>query len=292
MQIALADLVIYALVFLAIAFAFAARKLTQALFGALIHALQAIPVIGNKLASPFQAIETAITNACYSIEHGADELAGATWHRTASLLNWTWRELRSHAGALVAIATPVGALIALYHGIRALVHRLTHVAHGVSGGIKRLERKFHGIEHRVKTLEHEFSVGIGDDVLPRIRSLDRELTNLENRVIPGVRDLAGEAEADAQAALKRVEAIPFPTSVKTWAEAIAVGLGALGLDWLRCSSNPFNRNPKACNLWSELSQLLGVAFIAAELASLEELIKVAQIVTEDVVKGAETLLKV
>ena len=159
MVVALPELIFYALLFFVLAFAFASKKLTQAIFSPLIAFLRAVPAIGNALAAPFEFIERSITDACGSLEAGCDKLMGAAWHETARLLDSTWKELRTHAAAILNIATPLGLVIAAYHAIRSLVHELTRAAHGVNAIVKTLTREYHGIDQRVRELEREIARG-------------------------------------------------------------------------------------------------------------------------------------
>lgn len=287
--VALADVLIYALIFLTLALAFASRKLTQALLGGLIAALQAIPVIGGKLASPLKAVESAIVEACYSIENGADKLAGATWHVTARLLNWTWRELKAHAAALAAIAPGVGTALTLYHGIRNLVHRLERIAHVATHGIKTLEREYHGIEHRVKTLERDITKGIGHDLRIQVAGLETEVTHLENKVIPKIRSIANTAEADVTSLESWVKNNALIVGTTALAGAIAAALSSLGLGWLRCESNPFNNNKNACGLWGDLASVLAAVGIFGLAIDFRDIVKASVELVGDGTQAIESL---
>lgn len=289
---AVVDLTVLALMLVALALALIAKKLIHAILGGLISALQAIPLIGGKLASPLEAAESAITNAMGGVVGGIEKGIGKSWHLQARLMDWLWREIRSHGAALLAITTPLGAILETYRGIRSLVHHLTHSNSLRASQVKHLTRELHGIEHRLKHLEHDVAKGIGDDVLPRIKSLDREVHKVTHETIPAIR-----AAEDADAiSIGRLwdwvrQHVAMPGSA-AFTRAVAVALSALGLGWLRCNSNPFNNNRNACGLWGDLAHLLEIAAIPLEIASIYELIGVAQTVAEDVTKGVEALLDV
>lgn len=289
-EIALPELIFYALLFLTIALAFAARKLTQAFFGWLISALSSIPVIGGKLAAPFAGAERAIVSACGSIESGCDRIMGATWHATARLMDWTWREIRSHAVALAQIATPLGALLTLYHGLRALLHQLTHVAHGVTAGVKTLEREYHGIEHRVRTLEREIGAGIGHDVIPRLHILEKEWGRFRNKTLPAIE---GDIAAIPQDIADWVEGIPTDiTKVdgKAFAGAVAAALGALGLGALNCLTNRNFLSKWACGLGGLLDAIIGLMISALALESVCATLPILETAFGDVVGPITHLL--
>lgn len=267
-EIALPELIFYALLFLTIAFAFAARKLTQALFGWLISALSSIPLIGGKLAAPFSGAERAIVGACASIESGCDRIMGASWHATARLMDWTWKEIRSHAAALAEMATPLGALITLYHGLRALVHSFASVAHGAASEIRTLTREYHGIEHRVKSLEHAIGAGIGADVLPRIKTLEREVAHVEGKVIPAVEGAETALQNDVTALGEYVRANYLSSATDAVTAAVVVALSALGLSGLRCNGLLNSLKNRGCGLWNGLEDLLGLFVDAVILTDL------------------------
>lgn len=270
--VALPELIFYALMFFVLAFAFASKKMTQAILGPLASWISHLPWIGTEIAGLIKTAEQAISNACGSLENGVDQLMGAAWHSTARLMDWTWRELRSHATAIAAIATPFGTILSVIHGVRSLVHRLNAVAHVGASGVKRLEREWHGIERRVKTLEHEVAKGIGADVLPRIRSLDRELHNVESRTIPALEQAVSAAENDVTQLGQWVRAHLLSNTTDAIAAAVAVGLAALGLGGLRCNSLANSLKNRGCGFWSGLEDLLGLLGDVLLVSSLCELI--------------------
>lgn len=254
----LPELVIYALLFFAVAFAFAARKLTQALFGPLISALQSIPVIGSKLAAPFHAIEQAVTGACYSIENGADKAMGAIWHRTVELLNWTWREVKRHALVGVETALYIPLLISAFHNLRNLVHRLSHIGHGVTAAVKTLEREYHGIEHRVKVIEREIGAGIGHDLRIHIKALEKWEKAAKAQLADDARAIAETIPAEITQLERFIKALPG-TSYLDWAAGIvatAIGLDIFNL--FKCPSLLNSAKKRGCGLWNGLEDVLSL----------------------------------
>jgi hypothetical protein len=258
MVLALPELILYALLFLTLALAFASRKITQALFGQLIALLQSIPAIGGYLASPFEAIERAIVDACGSIEGGCDRAMGWAWHNTARLLDETWRAIKSHAAAIASIAPIVGTLVAGYHVIRALVHDLTRAWHGIEHLVKRLEKEWHGIEARVKQLERDLTRGIGHDLHIGLRKLEKEWHTFRTRELPALEaDVA--AIPGEIAGLRKWIADNVPlVGTTALVGAVAWALGQLGLGGLRCPSFLNSLNKRGCGLWNGLEDVLGL----------------------------------
>lgn len=255
---AIPELIWYALLFFVLAFAFTARKLTKALFGPLISLLQAIPAIGSRLAAPFKAIESAITGACGSIEAGCDRLMGQSWHQTARLLDWTWKEIRRHAHTLAVAAPIIGTLVELYDALRANVHHVTSARSGDAARIKRLEKEYHGIEKELKKLEREFN-GIDDTGIgKRLHNLDHRLDVIEGTTIPAIQ----AADTDAATAISNLwnwvhKNVAIP-GTDVFTGAVAVALTALGLGGLRCNSLLSSLKRRGCGLWSGLEDLLGL----------------------------------
>jgi hypothetical protein len=256
--LALPELIFIALVFFVLAFAFTSRKLTQAIFGPLIALLQAVPAIGGALAEPFKAIERAIVGACGSIEDGCDSLIGAAWHTTARLLDWSWKELRSHAGAILALAGPVSLVLTIVHGIRALVHQLTRAVHAVTAGSKTLERDFSRLQKRVNAFERSIETELARVIRPEIKTLTNELAHVEDVVIPDIRDIALGVGADLTALKKWIaDNIPL-IGTTAFAGAVAWALSNIGLGGLSCSNLKNLLNKWGCGLGKVLDDLLGL----------------------------------
>jgi hypothetical protein len=289
---AVAAPIILAIFLFSFAVVYTLRAFIAAMFQTLINDLKAIPVIGGKLASPLEGIAQAVSNALGAAEGRIDQALGASMHAMARLTEWTWREFKAHSGVIAAIASITANLATGYHALKSLVH---HTAHGVAGvlpRVKSLEKEYHGIEHRVGRIEREIGKGIGHDLRIHVKALEEELSKVENKVIPNLRSLAHEAETEAERAFREVEAIPFPSAAKTWAEAIALALPALGLEWLRCNSNPFKGNKNACGLWGDLAALLGLATAVLAVEDFEALVREMQAVEGEAIGLAKDLFNV
>src|SRR5690348_8272803 len=289
---ALPELIPLALLLVAFGLVYVVRKFVQALFGPIIAAVGHIPGLGGAISGALHSIESAISRALGSAEQAIDHLIGAGWHLLAKQADWLWHTVKTHAALLEQLAL---GIVPLRIGIHALRHGLTDLTrgnHSIGGRIKTLEREFVGIEHGVRSFERDFGKVLHKDVLPHLTTLDKEIGHLEGVVIPDLRALANGAEAEVSTLQKWIsQHIPLPGTL-AFAGAVAWALTKLGLDWIKCNSarNVFNK--RGCGLWNDLDALLGAAFIAAEIATLDELIGVAQSVTEDITKGVEALLKV
>lgn len=261
--------------------------LVYALFHPLIAALQAIPVIGGRLAAPFKAIESAVLRALGAAEHKVDALIGWSWHLLAKQADWLWREVKRHGLVALQVATLTYSIVDAYHRLRHLVHSIRHVTTASSGAIKRLEKEYHGIEHRVKSLERAIAKGIGHDLRIRVAGLEEELGRVEGKTIPAIRSRVASVEHDIGSLRKWVtDNVPL-IGTTAFAGAVAWALSNLGLGWLRCSSNPFNNNKKACALWGDLDELLGLAVLTVGALEFETLVRAAQGLTEEAVQDFE-----
>lgn len=244
-----------------------------------------LPVIGGAIASGAKKIGQAINNAMGFLFGGVAQYVGGAFHAMGVTLSRTWRLIAHTPHVVAEIAHVVGEDIYRLTGLRALVHSVTVLAHSLAHTLVKVGRELQGIEHGIKEFEKEISKGIGEDVLPRIRSLDKELTRLNNVVIPRIDAEAKAAEGTAENALGKIEAIPFP-NVDTWAKAVAAGLAALGLDWLTsCRSNPFTGNKEACGLLGDLGHLLGLIAAIELLLNFDQAVHDCQDVAAVTVTG-------
>jgi hypothetical protein len=255
--LALPELIWLALLLFSFAVVYSLRKFIEAMFSTLISILNGLH-LGGVFGGVLTATEQAVSNALGSAEAGIDKAIGASFHALSRLTDWLWREFKSHSLIASLLAAFVAELARAFHGVRSVVHDVAKAAHGVGGRVKALEKEYHGIEHELHHLEHEISKGIGDDVLPRIKSLEKGLTHVENKVIPDIRSIAQTAENDVAALRKWVtDNIPL-IGTSVFAGAVAVALGALGLGGLRCNTLLNSLKNRGCGLWSGLEDLLGL----------------------------------
>ena len=230
--------------------------------------LAGVPWVGGKLSDAVKTMAKAVTNAAGTLEHGIDSIVGGAWHQLSRYLDKWLGQLEAHSAVILHLARIVGHLAYTHSGLSSAVKAATRTAHAALHIAHTLEREYNGIEHRVKTLEHDLAQGIGADVLPRIKSLDRELHKVEHKVIPAIQSGVTAAENDIAALRKWItENIPIP-GTDAFVGAIALALGLLGLGGLRCNTLLNSLRNRGCGLWSGLEDLLGLLFDAVFFADL------------------------
>lgn len=222
------------------------------------NVVRGIQVVGGYLAGALDAIARAISAALGAIEHGIDSLIGATWHLFANYLDRTFSQLEAYSALIAHLASIVGNEIYNVSGLRGLVHGLERAFHGIEAGVRELTKEFHGIERRVVKLENDVAKGIGSDVLPRIRTLEREVAHVEGRVIPAVESAETALANDVTALGEYVRANFLSSATDAITAAVVVALTALGLNGLRCNSLLNSLKNRGCGLWSGLEDLLGL----------------------------------
>lgn len=247
--------------------------------------MQNVPGIGGLIASAARAIGHGISVAFSAILGGVESIVGGTFHAAASLFDLTWHVIRGGPAVIAQIARVVGTLAYHVTGLHALVVYVHSFVHEINRVVTRLNREYVGIEHGIKTIEHELAKGIGEDLIPRVKHLERKLAHIENKTIPAIEGVAGQAEADAQTALGKINAIPWNVNWKTWADAITAGLSLVGLHWLFCRLNPFNRNDNACGQLGDLADLLGLIVAVEAALDFDALVHECQDVAEVAATG-------
>ncbi len=284
---ALPELVPLALEFFCFALVWCARILAVAVLGIIADSVGNFPYLGDALRGAVKSVEQAVSNALGKVEHGIGSLVGETWHRFAQLNMWLWREFTQHSLIGWLLAQELSLLKHAYSYLHGRVSNLTHSHTAQNARVKTLERELHGIERQVKTLEREVSHGIGDDVLPRLRTLDKEIAKIENSTIPAIR----AAEADAADAISNLyewaRGKATLLGVGTFSLAVATALGALGLGNLRCPAFLRALGRSNCGLGNLLEDLLGlfadVLFLEAFCDYLPEIEKVVGVIEEPLV---------
>lgn len=287
---ALPELVPLALLFFCFAFVWAARKLLVGIFQPIIDAVHLVPYLGSALAGVLDAVVQALSNALGSVENGIDTLIGATWHTFAHFNRWLWREFTHHSFIAWLLAQEVSALKHAYSYVHGLVNDITHAHAHDKARIKRLEREYRGIEAQVKTLERDLSHGIGDDVLPRIKTLEREAAHIENVELPAA--IAAQRQADSAISdlYEWAKGKAALVGVGTFALAVGVALDTLGLGNLRCPAFLRNLNRRGCNMWSGVEEMLGLFVDLFIVTDLCEVIPLLETAYEEVAAPAVGLL--
>lgn len=230
--------------------------------------LAGVPWVGGKLSDAVKSMAKSITNAAGTLEGGIDHVIGGAWHQLSRYLEKWLSQFEAHSAVILHLAKLVGHLAYSHSGLSSAVKAATRTAHAALHLAHTLEREYHGIEHRVKTIERELGRGIGNDVRTKVNELERELTGIRKRVIPGLRQGIATAEGEVSD-LERWLGVKAGLSNLDWATAlVATALGALGLGGLRCSTlgNLFGK--RGCGLWQGLDDLLGLLIDAVLFVDL------------------------
>lgn len=251
----LLELPILAAVILAIALTLLVVVIVRGLF----HPLRTLPVVGGAIGGLLDTIVHYLMSLLGIAISGSEQILGASFHALARMTDWLWREFKAHAVAIAALATPLGLLLEGISGIRSLIRHFAHTATTSTAQVKVLERELHGIDRQVRTLERDFSKGIGHDVLPRLKSLDRELHRVEHQTLPAIRSDVSTADSAISNLYEWAKGKASLLGVGTFAFAVAEALSLVGNGWLGCKENPFSRSSNPCGLWSVLGRVLGLA---------------------------------
>jgi hypothetical protein len=266
------------------------RIAVAALLGFLIATLGSIPIIGGAVKGVIKDTENAISHALGKAEHAVDKAIGATWHFFTRLNEWIWREIKLHAGDVLAVAQVLVPALASLRQLWQMFHSQTRTATHTGARVKTLEREYHGIERELKHIERELSKGIGEDVLPRVKTLEREVATVEHQTIPRIRSDVATVEGDITALADWVQKNTLVAGSTALVGAVAWALGKLGASGITCRSfgNLFSK--WSCGLWSVLDGLLGLVVSSLLLTHVCDFLPVLEAAFGDVVGPLVTLL--
>lgn len=259
-------------------------KFVSALFGAVASLFSHIPLVGGLTSSAIHSAEHAISNALGSGISTLERNIAHQFHNLARIVSHMWHVLEQAAVNIYDLAKILSGfatlpnLASLERQLRSLVRGAEHSAEVA-------------ITHELARAK-AFTRSVAQGIYPRLRAVEHDVTRTIPREIKSARALAREAEDGVARLWKRVHGLEQAVGASAIAAAVAAALAAVGLDWIACRGRSSVNGKSGCGLWNDLEALLGVAFIGAEIASLDELIGVAQTVVTDVTTGIEDLLKV
>ena len=260
------------------------RGFLEALLGALGHVTSIIPFFGGISSAIIHRAERAVTSALGNAESFFDARIGAAWHELARLVDWTYKELRSHANLLYTITSLLvgpAAVGALRAGI-AVLH----------GNVHSVQRQITATYTRVLNLEHRLAHTITAGVLPRIGRLEREYDHIIDKDIAGLRSRTKTVEKSLENVWEYVRSHPWTVVTDAFVGAVAVALTRLGLDWIKCNSAKGFFNRRGCNAWNDLEGLLAAAVGIAASLSLVELATAEQEIVGDLTTVVRDFWKV
>ncbi len=225
---------------------------------ALVSFLSKAPIIGGWISNKATIAEQAISHALGEAFSGIDSFIGGCLHTLANFADGIWGGIRRHANLILALAGPVSTLWYAYAGIKDLVHRLTRTNAHADTRLKAVQQELVRLEHREKALRRELEKGIGEDVLPRIKSLDREIAKIRTQTIPAIRAADAQAESAISNLYDWAKGKAALLGVGTFAYAVAATIGLDLWKGLRCSSLLGSLNKRGCGLWQGLEDVLGL----------------------------------
>lgn len=255
---AIVDLAPLAALVVAVALILLVRAIVQGLFSPLFN----VPGAGGYIRSAVTAAIHALNSAVGLAVAGIERLVGASWHLTSRLTDWLWDELKKHANLIAYISPLLASALLALRGIKYLAHHAASLVHSVPARFKAVAHEVEHLLHRVKAIEHDLTHGIGNDVLPRIKALDKRVAHLADDVIPAVEGANEALAKDITALGDYIRSNFLSSATDAVTAAVAVALSALGLGGLRCSSLLNSLSNRGCGLWNGLEDLLGLLFDA------------------------------
>ncbi len=238
----------------ALAFILCAHTIIKALFytasiGATI-AVGWVPWLGGKVKRSLHFIEQRVNNYMSGLVSGTASAVAASWHALAVAAEFAGKALVDVAQAAwrvawyVNVKFPVSVISALAHysarEAKALLKRIeqatiwrqtvTRVINNPAAG-----RIGGAIKGALKTVEGELA-NLRDLVLPRLRALERDIAT----TIPGAIERLGARERAAERRLRgllgRLSRVDKATVGLGAAGLVAIALSRIGIGFLRCTN--------------------------------------------------------
>lgn len=264
--------------------------LIRAFVNGLFSPFTGLPYIGGYIRSGLDAVVHALNSALGAAVRTAQRLVGASWHLTSRLTDWLWGEIKKHANLIAYIAPLLASVLLALRGIKYLAHHAASLVHSVPARFKAVAHEVEHLLHRVKVIEHDLANGIGNDVLPRIKSLDKELNKIRTGTIPAIE----AADAQAASAISNLydwaKGKASLVGVGTFAFAVAAVIGQEAFSLLRCSEFGGLWNKWRCGLWNLLDGLLGLVISALALENICTVLPILETAFGDVVGPVTHLL--
>lgn len=240
----------------------------RAFFGTASGAVGWIPWVGKIATTGIDRVAQKIDSVMSSAVASVDAKMGAALHSLARLVDWIGTEVRSHANMLQTIATLLLGVTAAnqsIHGMRALIARISSAQRTAALAL-----------HRVAAIEEQVRHGIGADVLPRVKVIERTNVITRARTIPGVIGRVGRLDRDLSRLWKWSHRHAAVAGSVAFAGAVAWALSRLGASWIRCS-NWKRAGKQVCGMDANLLESLLVDTLAiVGTLSLVELAKELQ----------------
>ena len=268
--------------FVAALFALGLAALLTVLTLALVNVLSKAPIIGGWIATKATAVEQTISHALGAAFAGIDAFIGGSIHTLARFMDHLWNTVIAIPHTMLKIAEALIPIAAAVAAVRQLAHLATAVVHTIAHRFVAIGRELGRFEHRLKTLERDISRGIGDDVLPRIKSLDRRLHGVIHRTIPAIRSDVATAEGEIGHLYDWVRGKASLVGVGTFAFAVSAALSLPSFNWFRCSNAAKTLGRGCSGLWGDLEGLLGLFADTILLTNICVLLPILETAVSDV----------
>lgn len=202
--------------------------LAKAFFGAANSSVGWIPYLGKVATRSLTSIEQKIVSFMSEAAAHLDAKMGAALHDLARVVDWLGEEIRRHAN-LLEILAGILAGTAGVGLVTSAIQNLLHHSRVAKAVAQQAARKAVAVGHAVER-------GIGADVLPRIKSLEREYADVISLDLPAIRArdrVLGHTVGSVWEWVRRHTLVAG--SLATTA-AVAWALARVGGSWIRCNN--------------------------------------------------------
>jgi hypothetical protein len=238
----------------------------RAVVGGMAALLGRIPGVGGVLASPANAVVHWMGAEFGKAEASLDGLLARFLHELGILIAWTMHEIRDLSKLVYTITTVMVGTAAI-EAVHALIRYVEGRVHGAELAIGR-------VLHRIGTIEGRIITKVDHWVEPRLHAVEHLVDGVIEHDIASLRARARAITHSLDNLWQRVRHLDALLSTAAFAAAVAVALGTLDLNWIRCR-NWGRIGRGVCGLPAELldALLLGAidAFVLTDLCDLSSL---------------------
>lgn len=257
---AVAEFWVYAIVFLIIAFALCLRAMVQAIEIIVKKMLGPFGFVGDVLGGAFGSVASAITTALDAVIHDLEHFVGWSLHVQAQLIRWLADYLAYGASVVLHLGQHVSGKaglsdLTLLH--KWILRQIKAVAHAGSVAL-----------HETVVINKKGDALITRNVLPRLKALEHETARVLEPELDGLRHADRTLTRDLTALERYVRAHPWTAVTDAFVGAVAIAIGRLGLDWIRCASAKSIFGRRGCGLWSGIDDLLSLLIDAALITNI------------------------
>jgi len=278
----LSELVIFCV---ALALCLLVKEITDLVFRIVNYVFHVLPFgLGSKIANlAVTPVQQAVTNAIGVAVNYTTNRVGAAWHELARVVEWVGREIRNNASMAFVLASLIAGTLpaaALYE----LIKRLKGELKVVKGTVAHAAAAAGAVPAQV-------AHGIGEDVLPRTKALDRKIGVVIPGAIRAAEQAIGRTARQVRSLWKRIGRLERLVLGAAAAGVVGYALTHLGSTWIRCRN--WNRlGREVCRTpFDDIDALLGLLAATAVTLEFRELVKLAQELEHGVAEGLQELAK-